>query len=83
MATVLVRVSETEWIPLELIEPRNIAQHYLSEVEFNLIFMLQPKLNEDGKKQLKAKIFHYLIINDPHMLLESNENMLASRISEF
>lgn len=64
MASALVRTHETEWINVEMIRPFKNAEHYLSEIELNLIYSLQPALNDQGKTELGARIRHPVEIRD-------------------
>lgn len=73
MASVLVRTEETEWINLELIRPDSNAELYLSEIELNLIYSLQPALNDQGKTECIARMQHPVEIYDPYGLVPRSE----------
>ena len=78
MASVLARISDSEWINMELIKPSERAEFYLSEVELNLIFGLQPALNEDGKTALKAKAAHHVLVQDPYGVVKGTNRITVS-----
>lgn len=73
MASVLARIEESEWINLELIQPMNRAEFYLSEVELNLIYHLQPDLNTKEKDTLHAKGTHLIGIRDPAQIVTPSD----------
>lgn len=78
MASVLARITETEWINLELIKPLAKAHFYLSEIEHNLIFALQPSLNDSGKDRLLAKADHLVQVFDPYAMIKATDRVWIS-----
>jgi hypothetical protein len=82
MASVLARFTETEWVNLELINPRFRAEVYLSDVELNLIFRLQPVLNDKGKSELLATLAHNIHVMDPHSMVESSHGIFCYKARE-
>jgi len=79
-ASVLVRISESEWIALELVKPQSRANFYLSEIELNLIFALQPALNETGREALAASAAHHVLIQDPYGLVRGVDRTPISTV---
>lgn len=73
MASAFVRIEATEWVNLELIQPFERAEFYLSEIELNLIYRLQPVLNTIGKTTLDAKASHLVGIRDPYQMVPPSE----------
>lgn len=80
MASVLARISESEWINLELINPGTLAEFFLSEVELNLIFGLQPALNEEGKTTLLARAEHQVLVHDPYSLVKGTSRITVASV---
>jgi hypothetical protein len=54
LASVMLLDADREYLPLEAVGPKTLADEFLQSVEYQLIFDLQPELNTHGRRKCLA-----------------------------